>query len=116
VSDQLFGFVLVGVAIIVVLGIVFAVSSRLGGTSAAEKTPPRGVHMPAPSILPAVIALAAVLIGAGLAFHGDYYPANPWIIIPGLVLFIGAAVAWVRSAGHEWREVEQGSHDDGAAH
>ena len=113
--DTAIGFALLGIGILVVLGVVFAIASRGGGTGAAGK-PPRGVHMPGPSSLPVVISVSAALIGAGLVFRGDGQLANPFLAIPGVLLFVGVAVAWVRAANHEWREVEHGSHDDGSAH
>ncbi len=113
--DTAIGFVLLGVGILVVLGVVFAIASRGGGARTAAK-PPRGVHMPGPSYLPVVISLAVALVGAGLAFRGDEQLANPFLAIPGVVLFVIVAVAWVRAANHEWRDAEHASHDDGSAH
>ena len=113
--DTAIGFVLLGVGILVVLGVVFAIASRGGGARTAAK-PPRGVHMPGPSYLPVVISVSAALIGAGLVFRGDGQLANPFLAIPGVLLFVTVAIAWVRAANHEWREVEHGSHDDGSAH
>ncbi len=72
--------------------------------------------MPGPSYLPVVISAGVALIGAGLAFRGDGQLANPFLAIPGVLLFVSVAVAWVRAANHEWREAEHGSHDDGSAH
>jgi hypothetical protein len=115
-SDQIFGFVLVGIGIVFVLAIVFVVSSRVGPATGQAPEPPRGVHMPAPSWLPVAISLAVVLLAASLGFRGDYIPANPWIGIPGLLLFVGVVVAWVRSAGHEWRDVEHRPHDEATGH
>jgi len=114
-TDTAVGFALIGIAILVVLGVVFVIASR-GGPAGARPSPPRGVHMPGPSFLPSVFAVAASLIGAGLAFRGDDQLANPWLAIPGVVLFVATSVAWVRAANHEWRDVEHGSHDDGSAH
>ena len=113
--DTAIGFVLLGVGILVVLGVVFAVSSRGGGARTAGK-PPRGVHMPGPSYLPVVISVSIALIGASLAFRGDDQLANPFLAIPGVLLFVWVAVAWVRAANHEWREAEHATHDDGSAH
>ncbi len=113
--DTAIGFVLLGIGILVVLGVVFAISSRSGGTRATRK-PPRGVHMPGPSYLPVVISLAVALVGAGLVFRGDDQLANPFLAIPGVALFVIVSVAWVRAANHEWREVEHAAHDDGSAH
>ena len=113
--DVAIGYVLLGVAILVVLGIVFAVASRGGGGS-ARATPPRGVHLPGPSYLPVAISISAALIGAGLAFRGDEQLANPFLAIPGVAVFVAVAVAWVRAANHEWRDTEHGSHDDATSH
>ena len=114
-NDTAIGFALIGIVILVVLGVVFAIASR--GRAAGERAvPPRGVHLPPPSFLPAVLSGAIALIGSGLAFRADDQLANPWLAIPGLLLFVITAVAWVRAANREWREVEHGSHDDGAAH
>ena len=114
-TDTAIGFALIGIAIVVVLGVVFAIASR-GGPAREPSAPPRGVHMPSPSFLPVVFSAAAALIGAGLAFRGEGQIANPWIAIPGAILFVVTAVAWVRAANREWRDVEHGSHDDGPAH
>jgi hypothetical protein len=113
--DTAIGFLLLGVGILVVLGVVFAISSRGGGVRPTA-TPPRGVHLPGPSYLPVVISLSAALIGAGLVFRADDQLANPFLAIPGVLVFVSVAIAWVRAANHEWREVEHGSHDDGSAH
>ena len=114
-TDATFGFLLLGIAMLVVLGIVFVVASR-GGSRGDPATPPPGVHLPGPSFLPVVFSLGAALIGAGLAFRRGEELANPFLAIPGLIVFVLGALAWVRAAGHEWREVEHGSHDDGATH
>jgi hypothetical protein len=114
ISDQAIGFILLGVGLVVVLGLVFAVSSRVG--SAGRPRPPRGVHLPAPSYLPVVLSVAGFLLGAGLAFRAEGELANPFLAIPGVLVLIAGAVSWVRSAGHEWRDAEVGPHDDVATH
>jgi hypothetical protein len=114
-EDTIIGFVLLGIVMLVVLGVVFAIASRGGPTAAAAK-PPRGVHLPGPSFLPVVMSVAAALLGAGLAFRGQDQLANPFLAIPGLLVLVAGVVAWVRAANHEWRDTERGSHDDGAAH
>jgi hypothetical protein len=114
-TETAVGFVLLGAALLVVLGVVFVLASR-GGPVRATPKPPVGVHMPGPSILPVVISIGGSLIGAGLAFRADGQLANPFLAIPGLLVFVAGAVAWVRAANHEWRDVEHGSHDDGPPH
>lgn len=116
ISDQAIGFLILGVGIVVVLGVVFAISSRAGYQASARARPPRGVHLPPPSMLPVVLAIAAFLLGAGLAFRSEGQLANPFLAIPGLIVLVAGAVAWVRSAGREWRETEHAPHDDGAGH
>jgi hypothetical protein len=114
-TDTAVGFVLLGIALVVVLGVVFVIASR-GGPATEPPKPPRGVHMPGPSFLPVALSVGASLLGAGLAFRGDWAIANPFLAVPGLLVLVASIVAWVRAANHEWREVEHGSHDDGAAH
>ncbi len=113
--DTAIGYVLLGIGIVVALGVVFAISSR-GGGARTHRTPPRGVHIPGPSILPVVISMSAALMGAGLVFRGEDQIANPFIAIPGVLVLVLGVLAWIRAANHEWREVEHGSHDDGSAH
>ena len=96
-TDVAIGFLLLGVAMLVVLGIVFAISSR-GGAPRETPHPPRGVHLPGPSFLPVIMSVGALLLGAGLA-----------VLVFGIV-------SWVAAANSEWRDTEHGSHDDGAAH
>ena len=115
-SDTAFGFLLIGVAMLVVLGVIFAIASRGGRGEVEPVHPPRGVHLPPPSFLPVVMSIGGVLLGAGLAFRGDGEVANLFLAVPGLIVLVLGIFAWVRAANHEWRETEHGSHDDGAAH
>lgn len=114
-NDTAIGFALLAIVLVVVLGVVFVIASR-GGPAEARPEPPPGVHMPNPSFLPVVISVGAALLGAGFAFRGEWGLANPFLAIPGLLVFVAGAGAWVRAANHEWRDVEHGSHDDGPAH
>ncbi|MGI8658946.1 MAG: hypothetical protein ACR2K4_09320 [Candidatus Limnocylindria bacterium] len=113
--DTAFGYLIIGIGIVVVLGVVFAISSRAGGSS-GPATPPRGVHLPPPSFLPVVMSLGMALLGSGLAFRSEDQLANPFLAIPGLLVLVIGIVAWIRAANHEWRDTEHGSHDDAAAH
>ena len=125
-SDSTIGFVILGLGIVLILGLVFAITLRSGQARVERPTPPRGVHLPPPSYLPVVMSIGAALIGAGLSFR----PEEPWnlpvlgaisgVIHPilgpiGLLVMVLGIWAWVRAAGHEWRETEHGSHD-GSAH
>jgi hypothetical protein len=114
-TDTAIGFVLLGIALVVVLGVVFVIASR-GGPATEPPKPPQGVHMPGPSFLPVVLSVGAALLGAGLAFRGEWGIANPFLAVPGLLVLVAGIVSWVRAANHEWRETEHGSHDGGAAH
>ena len=125
-SDTTIGFLILGLGIVLVLALVFAITLRTGRARAERPTPPRGVHLPPPSYLPVVMSIGAALIGAGLSFR----PEDAWevpvlgaisgVIHPilgpvGLVVMVLGIWAWVRAAGREWHEAEQGSHD-GAVH
>jgi hypothetical protein len=114
-NDTAFGYLLLAIGITFVLGVVYAVTSHLT-VSTVRPRPPRGVHLPSPSALPVILAVGGALLGAGLAFRADDQLANPFLAVPGLLVFLYAVVAWVRAAGREWDEVERGPHDDAAGH
>jgi hypothetical protein len=113
--DTALGYLIIGAGIIFLLGLVFAISSR-GPTAAERLHPPRGVHMPNPSLLPVVFAVGALFLGAGLAFHPKGWVINLYLAVPGLLIFAYAAIGWVRAAGTEWRDTDRGAHDDGQGH
>ncbi len=114
-NDVAIGYLLLGIGIASVLGVVYGITSHISAPAAAPK-PPRGVHLPNPSPLPVVMAVGGAMLGAGLAFRADDQIANPLLAIPGLVVFLYAAIAWVRAASREWHEVERGPHDDAPGH
>jgi hypothetical protein len=116
VSDTAIGFLIIGVGMLFVLGVAFAIAARGASPSRGRPQPPTGVHLPAPSFLPVVISFGAALIGSGLAFRGEDQLANPFLAIPGLLVLILGVIAWVRAANHEWRDTEHGPHHDGASH
>jgi hypothetical protein len=115
VNDTVFGYLLLAIGIAFVLGVVYAITSHISA-SAQRPKPPRGVHLPNPSALPVILAVGGALLGAGLAFRADNQLANPFLAIPGLLIFLYAVVAWVRAAGREWEEAERGPHDDAPGH
>ncbi|HEX5579474.1 MAG TPA: hypothetical protein VFY43_07405 [Candidatus Limnocylindria bacterium] len=124
--EQWIGFLIIGIAIIGVLFVVFAVTIRVG-RQRPRPTPPPGVHLPPGSLLPVIFSLGAALLGAALVFMPDEPYAlpvldaisrfmNPWLGLAGLLVLIYGIVAWVRAAGNEWQEVEESAHHDGAGH
>jgi len=113
-ADTIVGYLIIGVGILFVLGLVFAITSRQTAPSARQR-PPRGVHLPMPSLLPFVLSVGAALLGAGLALHS--LSAVLYILVAaGLLVIAYAAVGWVRAAGREWHETEGGPHDEAAGH
>jgi hypothetical protein len=120
-TDTAVGFLIVGIGMLVVLGVVFAVSSGRR-PALARPVPPEGVHLPPPSYLPVVVSVGGALIGAGLAFRAEDQLANWFLAVPGALVFVLGVLWWVRAANREWREVEHGAHgshdphDDQAAH
>jgi len=115
VNDTAFGYLLLAIGVLFVLGVVYAITSHVS-VAATRPRPPRGVHLPNPSALPVIMAIGGAFLGAGLAFRADDQLANPFLAVPGLLIFLYAVVAWVRPAGREWDEVERGPHDDAAGH
>lgn len=114
-TDTQLGYLIIGIGILFVLGLVFAISSRIPG-SAARPSPPTGVHLPPPSILPVILTVGAGLLAAGLAFKPSDQPMNWFLAVPGLLVIVYGAVGWVRAAGREWEETDRGAHGDGVGH
>jgi hypothetical protein len=128
VSESAVGFLILGIALVAILAVVFAVSMR-SGRGAARPKPPPGVHLPPPSSLPVIMSLGAALIGAGLSFKPEEAMQVPVldvisgvmhpVIGPlGIIVLLYGIWAWVRAAGHEWHETERGAHgpDDAGGH
>ena len=113
-ADTIVGYLIVGAGILFVLGLVFAISSRQTALSARPR-PPRGVHLPNPSLLPFVFSIGAAMLGAGLALH-KIGLALYGLAALGLLVIAYAAVGWVRAAGREWHETEGGPHDEAGGH
>jgi hypothetical protein len=115
-SDTHLGYLILGLGILFVLGLVFAISSRVPA-GARRPTPPQGVHLPRPSALPVILSVGAALLGAGLAFKPDDQLFNWFLAVPGLAVLVYGIVSWVRAAGREWREVDDGpARDDAGGH
>lgn len=109
-SDTTLGYLLVGMGIVFVLALVFGLSSRGDRPARVESHAPEGVHMPPPSYLPVVMAVAAAVLGIGLIF-------SPWLLIPGVLILAAGALGWLLAAGREWRDVARNdSHDEGRRH
>ena len=115
-TDPALGYLLLGLGIVAVLVIVFVVTAGVSRGSATRPSPPSGVHLPAPSLLPVAFSLGAALIGAGMAFRPQEQLFNWWLLVPGLVVFVASAVAWVRAAGREWTDTEHGGHGAAGGH
>lgn len=75
--------------------------------------PPKGVHIPGPSLWPALIAGSAALIGIGLVFK---LQVNG-LVVAGILLAVVTGGGWFRQA---WREssalAEHDEHDEHATH
>jgi hypothetical protein len=126
VSETAVGFLILGVGILLVLALVFVITIRTGGRP-GRPSPPPGVHLPPPSMLPVVLSVAAALLGAGLTFKPDepyQLPVldvvsaamNPWLGLPGLAVLLYGIWSWVRAAGREWRKTESESQHDSPGH
>jgi threonine/homoserine/homoserine lactone efflux protein len=113
-ADTIVGYLIVGVGILFVLGLVFAITSRQTAAH-ARPHPPRGVHLPNPSLLPFIFSIGAAMLGAGLALHKIGPPLYVLAAL-GVLVIAYAAVAWVRAAGREWHEAEGGPHDEAGRH
>ena len=110
-TDTALGYLLVAIGILFVLGLVFAISTRDGRAARVAVHPPAGVHLPPPSYLPVIMALAAAVLGIGLIF-------SVWLLIPGFVILAAGALGWFLAAGREWRDVagHDASRDEPGVH
>jgi hypothetical protein len=127
VNETAVGFLILGIGILAVLAVVFAITVRAGGPPGPRPKPPPGVHLPPGSSLPVVFSVGAALLGAGLTFKPEQPYALPVIDVisgvmqpllglPGIIVILYGIWAWVRAAGHEWHETEAGSSHDGPGH
>ena len=126
-SDTAVGFGLLGIGILAVLAVVFAVTLRAGGPARPRPTPPAGVHLPPGSWLPVILSVAGALLGAALIFKPqEPYglpllgfisgTMEPFLGLAGIAVLVYGVWGWVRAAGHEWHETEAGPGHDGSGH
>jgi plastocyanin len=67
----------------------------------AEPGLPPGIHLPGPSPWPFLAPIGVAVIFFGLVF-------SPVLLLAGLVMSLIAAAGWIRDAGFEYRQVEEG--------
>ena len=115
-TDTTLGYLLVALGVVFVLGLVFAATAQdsrgsrgPASADAPPSQPPAGVHLPPPSWLPVLIAVAAGILAAGLVF-------NLWVLLAGVIVLLLGALGWYRAAGREWRGVAHGEGHDGSGH
>jgi hypothetical protein len=66
---------------------------------------PEGVHMPAPSIQPLILAIGMTILGFGIVFRGfaiwlsDEF-SIPIIMVLGLIVALAGFIGWIRE-GHK---------------
>ena len=112
-SDTTLGYLLVALGIVFVLAIIFTATTRDARAARADRDeavhPPAGVHLPPPSWLPVIMAVAAALLGAGAIF-------NVWVLAAGGVVLLVGGYGWFRAAGREWRHVTEAERHDGSRH
>jgi threonine/homoserine/homoserine lactone efflux protein len=113
-ADTIVGYLIIGAGILFVLGLVFAITSRQTAPGDRPR-PPRGVHLPNPSLLPFIFSVGAALLGAGLALHSLNVVLYA-VAAVGVLVIVYAAIGWVRAAGREWHETERTPHDEAAGH
>jgi hypothetical protein len=72
-------------------------------TDIERDVPPVGeeLHIPGPSIQPAIATFGLVLLLLGLV---DKWP----VAILGLLILLGASVSWIAAAAREFRELPPG--------
>jgi plastocyanin len=71
----------------------------IGALAAPAGSPPPGVHIPAPSFRPLLVAFAMTLLVAGLVVGG-------WAAVLGALAVVVTALGWLRDARREYVAVE----------
>lgn len=80
-------------------------------TSLALPPPPKGVHIPGPSVWPVLIAGSAALIAAGLVFHVQING----LVVAGVLLAVITGGGWFRQGQRERQEIIE-HEEEHAAH
>jgi plastocyanin len=71
----------------------------IGALAPSASTPPPGVHIPAPSFRPLLVAFAMTLLVAGLVVGG-------WAALLGALAVVATTLGWLRDARREYVAVE----------
>jgi plastocyanin len=72
----------------------------VGALPAPSGKPPVGVHIPAPSFRPLLVAIALTLLVAGMVIGG-------WALLLGVVAVLVTGLGWLRDARREYTAVEE---------
>ncbi len=106
----------IGLTVLVALGLaalmwLLSLRSPFAAVGAKPKTAPQkreelpeGVHLPAPSIQPLILAIGLTIVVFGLVFRGFAIPLAenfniPIILVLGLIITLAGFIGWVRE-GH----------------
>jgi len=81
------------------------VAPHVDGLEPLPERIPDGVHIPPPSPWPFLGPLGLLFVFLGLAL-------GPILIVGGLLMGLIAAIGWLRDAGREYRDVEDGGHHE----
>lgn len=73
--------------------------AAVGALPAPSRRPPAGVHIPAPSFRPLLVALALTLLVAGMVVGG-------WALLFGILAVVITGLGWLRDARREYVAVE----------
>ena len=74
------------------------------GDELAQEGNGEGVHLPAPSYWPIVLAMAIPIVGYGVIF-------NLWLTIPGVLFMMAALFGWAQEPADDL-DLPHGSHDE----
>jgi hypothetical protein len=107
------GLTVVFAAGLAVLMWVLSLRSPHAAVGAEPKAPPRkreelpeGVHMPAPSIQPLILAIGMTIMVFGIVFRGFALSLSegfsiPLIMVLGLIITVAGFIGWIREGRKE---------------